>query len=546
MVGLYLNSWNRNFNMKNREVESLLKKKDTDKKTEDTARKLAGKLDKFRTGEAVEIEKGVAGRLNKKNKTLELSTGEVIPVGENSDFFPKNEKEKSLSKHREKERIEIKSHPLGEFGYAFGKKGIAGSAGDIVDFFALGDEYLNKKQAEREVLGQVKKESPWTHGAATVASFLPEVAATATLPAVAAAPLLTAATSGSRLFTEPGNVAKEAGVSALAGRLMDVGGRWIQQAATRRGVSRSLPARQEMVRNQNIQGEIANNLQNQAQNSQFTAARQQIQSPNVQAIEQYLPAGANVENHNFHVWDWYNNNLIATRPEGEQVRQVIWSLFPGRQTTNPTQLAQKFRSLDNAIQNGTPEVQRALSEFENYLVDVIPTIQHPTITQTPANPLRSNLAAQPPVPTPNTFTPQPEPTLPTPQGSAEHAGDFLERNLFGGNTLTNNPLTKLAGLKYLAGKAALPIEAAYVGAKSLTSPTIGGQVARMGFRQGGIQAIEALAQKYPSYNNGVLENPLERRSLTKEIENDQEIPIEQKAIMQSKINRGQPLSSNLR
>lgn len=124
-------------------------------------------------------------------------------------------------------------------------------------------------------------------------------------------------------------------------------------------------------------------------------------------------------------------------------------------------------------------------------------------------------------------------------------GDLLEKNLMGGKTLTNNPITKLAGLKYLLGKGAAPLEAAYVGMKGLTSPTAGGEMARMSFKQGGIQAVLSWAEKYPSYQNGILQNPQERRSLTKEIEDDPEIPLEQKAMIQSKVNRGRPIQGGL-
>jgi hypothetical protein len=38
---------------------------------------------------------------------------------------------------------------------------------------------------------------------------------------------------------------------------------------------------------------------------------------------------------------------------------------------------------------------------------------------------------------------------------------------------------------------------------------------------------------------------MERRSLTKEIESDQEIPIENKAVAISNVNRGKPIQSRL-
>jgi hypothetical protein len=91
----------------------------------------------------------------------------------------------------------------------------------------------------------------------------------------------------------------------------------------------------------------------------------------------------------------------------------------------------------------------------------------------------------------------------------------------------------------------MPSAAAYAGLKGLTSPTAGGALARMTFKQGGVQAIVSWAQKYPSYHDGVLENPQERRSLTREIEDDPDMPLEQKAIIQSKVNRGKPLEGNL-
>lgn len=162
---------------------------------------------------------------------------------------------------------------------------------------------------------------------------------------------------------------------------------------------------------------------------------------------------------------------------------------------------------------------------------------------TPPLPPRPNLLSEPVAPTPQTFNPIPEPTLPPPSGLADRAGDFLEKDLLSGKGLINNPISKLAGLKYVLGKGALPLEAAYLGMKGLTSPTAAGEVARMTFKQGGIKAVESWAQKYPSYRNGILENPQERRSLTKELEDDPEIPIEQKAVLQSKINRGTPLNT---
>lgn len=174
----------------------------------------------------------------------------------------------------------------------------------------------------------------------------------------------------------------------------------------------------------------------------------------------------------------------------------------------------------------------------------VPPIQMPAPVAPPVHfppPAKPSLMPEPMAP-----VPQAMPTLPPAQGMAERMGDFLERPLLGGGKgFANNPLVKLGGLKYLLGKAALPAEAAYLGMKGLTSPTAAGEVARMTFKQGGIEAITQWAQKYPSFHDGILESPQDRRSLTKEVEDAYDIPIEQKAVIQSKINRGKPLQERI-
>ena len=85
------------------------------------------------------------------------------------------------------------------------------------------------------------------------------------------------------------------------------------------------------------------------------------------------------------------------------------------------------------------------------------------------------------------------------------------------------------------------------GARALTSPSLGGKLLRGGLEQGARTAaiIDQLAQKYPSYHDGVVEDPQERRSLTKEIENERQMSMEEKAVFQSKVNRGKPLQERL-
>jgi len=176
-----------------------------------------------------------------------------------------------------------------------------------------------------------------------------------------------------------------------------------------------------------------------------------------------------------------------------------------------------------------------------------PTPEPPPVVETPFS-----------EPLPNEPRPIPQPTgiqdpqMPPAQGFAEHAGDFLEKPMFGGGNargtnILKNPLTQLAGgltaLKFLPGAKAAAV--GYGVAKGLTSPTAAGAAARMTFRQGGIQAIISWAQKYPSYHDGILEDPQERRSLSKEIEDDPDMTIEEKAIAEAKNHRGKRLDGNL-
>ncbi len=147
------------------------------------------------------------------------------------------------------------------------------------------------------------------------------------------------------------------------------------------------------------------------------------------------------------------------------------------------------------------------------------------------------------------------PVMPEPQGIMGRLAQGLEsvRNTGTRTAMqsmkTNAPAmiaAKMAGVP--VGKAAMVGAAGVAGARALTSPNMAGQALRQTLEQGSrgvFVVINQLAEKYPSFNNGIIEDPMERRSLTKEIENISELPIEQKAIFQSKINRGKPLQDRL-
>lgn len=815
---------------------------------------MPSKWDQIRAGQAVEIEPGLSGRLNQEKKTLELSNGRVLNVGNNPNFFPQNEKQLAVSKQKEYMEKGAKG-PVGEFLHQYTSQGIPGGVGDVVSYITQsGEDYANRKAAEQQVSQRISKESPYISGAATGANIATDIALTRGMSALKAAPLLTVGSAGSRLFTEPENVVSEAALSAAGGKLIDMGGNYLNKVAQRRAASRALPAQQEAVRNSNILGEQNVSNLNKAEAQQFNALRQNVKSANearlkqheldlnarqnqmiqaqnafdqakatrdaeiirlknqaevakvqrsanaaqldaeykaklaaakqeekrladefklakdkyeesvkqlpelqkkaqaehsanvvknAQQIERSFPKQSKISTEELGVADFIETNLrksgLAGSPEAARSGRILKSLFPEGELLGGRELSKRYKALEDAIQKSNPEVQQILNNFKNHMGEKLPSILENSITYhkiypllkrniesdvksilneipiisknmesfknklmqnaltnaniqiregitpnnfiqrlqngelgreiansiltaedflvdmtkdqlknvkgegflkifmedaqrkhqffvseltkklenrlaryeikatesanaaskklgkdikgtygiaepvaqptapqppssvplpaapgelppvapinipppinpppTPAIPPKPSLLAEPVAPTPQTFIPQAEPTLPAASGMAERTGDLLEKNLLGGgNTLVNNPLTKLAGLKYLLGKAALPAEAAYLGMKGLTSPTAAGEVARMTFKQGGIQAIESWARRYPSYNNGILENPQDRRSLTKEIEDDFSIPIEQKAVLQSKVNRGKPIQEKL-
>lgn len=203
-------------------------------------------------------------------------------------------------------------------------------------------------------------------------------------------------------------------------------------------------------------------------------------------------------------------------------------------------VAEPIRPINPSI----PEAPvRGYSNLPEPLPQPIPAPISPPAMEAP--PVSPAMAPVPQAPMARSFVPEQIPTLPPAQSFADQAGDLLEKNLFGGKSLTNNPLLKLGALKYALGKGAIPLEAGYAALKGLTSPTAAGEAARGVARAGGIESVVQLASKYNTYHDGILDDPQERRSLTKEIENDPSMSLEEKALIQSKINRGKPIFDRL-
>lgn len=798
---------------------------------------MPSKLDLLRQGQAIEFEPGLSGRLNKEKKTLELSNGRVLNVANDRDYFPADDSQLRMSKQREYAEQGAKG-PVGEFLHQYTSQGIPGGISDWPSYLTqTGEDYAQRNAANQEVSQRISKESPYISGAATGANIATDLALTRGMSALKAAPLLTLGSAGSRLATDPENVAAETVTAAAGGKLLDMGGNWLSNAAKRRGASRALPGQQQAVREanelqtqqhnflkQNVKNSNEAKLQQhqtelnarqnrmiEAQNSfesaraardaevirlknqaevakvqrsseasrldseykaaktaaeqenkrladEFKLAQNQYQESlkqlpelqkkaqaeyssnvvkNAQEIERNFPKNSRISTEDLGVADFLDSNVnksgLAGSTQSSQARRVLNSLFPEGELIGGRELSKRYKALEDSIQRAQPEVQTVLNEFKQHLGNKLPTILEDSVAYhkiypllkrtiegdiksimreiriegkgmetfkdnltryemagantnlkhgiTPSNfikklqsgelsreianniltpedflidltkeqlkgaqkqgllpilmqeaekkhaffvkelsdRLQNKLAryeikavqsaqtasqklgkdvkktfgmaepvAPPPAPTapspvglpsapgelppiapinlpppvqppvtppmpgkpqlagmPEAPIPMAEPMLPPAQGLAERTGDLMEKNIMGGKGLVDNPVTKLAGLKYLLGGAALPAEAAYVGMNALTSPGAAGEVARLTFKQGGIRAIESWAQRYPSYHDGILENPQERRSLTKEIEDAYDIPIEQKAMLQSKVNRGKPLQERL-
>ena len=763
---------------------------------------MAGKRERLRAGEVVEVKPGVKGRLNFQDQTLELSNGHKLPISEEDKkhLFPENEEIRKYAEQKESIQRGIQGRPAGEFLHQLGQKGLIGAGKNWIDKFSNSpEEYSRKKRAEQEIGEEIYEESPWTSHAATAASFIPDIAITRGMSAFRAAPLLAGLHAGPRILEEPGQVAAEAAISAAGGKILDIGGKYLNNVAARRRAIRQVPAMQAETRAQNAIGHQAveeanlgaiqahnvltdriknenaallhqHNLELNARKNRMIEAQNKFQTEkgltaaenrrlqdeytlakkhyeeslkdqprlqreaqaeysknvvkNAEEIERLFPKDSKMVGNQIgvdeFVDDYINSTGLAGSKGANQASKFLKTLFPENEFITAKELSKRYRAIEDAIQRSNPEMQTILNNFKSHLGQRLPAILEDTIAyskivptlskniekdigsvireipfgkgeettknllikraeinlkeilkeigpndfvkrlesgeivQTLKNKLLttedfltdagfSNFSAlrkqglydlasreinnkhsyfvneiekrinnivaknelkaweagkrasdkirgnikqtygiekpleppvapsapveapqpivpgippEPPAPSYNTlpsepitqrFLAQPEPFLGGAENTADTIGDFLERPIMRGNT--TNKLLKLGALKYALGPAALPLEAAALGGygamKALTSPGALGEASRLTFKQVGIRAIEQMAQRYPSYKNGILENPQERRSLTKEIEDDQEIPIEQKAVIQSKVNRGKPLDQRL-
>ncbi len=237
---------------------------------------MPSKLDLLRQGQAIEFEPGLSGKLNQENKTLELSNGRTLNVANDKDYFPADESQLKMSKQREYAEKGAQG-PVGEFIHQYASQGIPKGVGDWPAYLTQNaEDYIQRNAANAEVSKRISKESPYLSGAATGANIATDLALTRGMSAVKAAPLLTLGSAGSRVATDPENVMAETATAAAGGKLLDMGGNWLSKAASRRAESRSMPGRQQAVRESN-----------ELQNQQYDFLKQDVKNANESKLKQH-------------------------------------------------------------------------------------------------------------------------------------------------------------------------------------------------------------------------------------------------------------------
>ena len=98
---------------------------------------------------------------------------------------------------------------------------------------------------------------------------------------------------------------------------------------------------------------------------------------------------------------------------------------------------------------------------------------------------------------------------------------------------------KMAGLP--VAKTAAGLGLATMGGDLLTRNSPVGHQARQALKQGILTSyMTAKAKYFPSFRDGILDDPNDRRMFSRQIEDDPSLSLEDKAMMQTKVNRGQP------
>lgn len=194
------------------------------------------------------------------------------------------------------------------------------------------------------------------------------------------------------------------------------------------------------------------------------------------------------------------------------------------------------------------------------IAEALPTPKAPTEPVYPSAPQPPQALPQPmppaPVgtpqqPIPRGFTPEQAPGMPQARGGAEMVGDFFERPISelikGKGYLDLGPLGNVAKLKYLLGAKSLPLAGVYGAGRALTAPGATGEALRYGLDRGGMAVIvQEISSSIPSYQEGIILDPNDRKLAVSKIETNPNLGIEDKAQLQAYINRGKNLEKLIR
>jgi hypothetical protein len=254
---------------------------------------------------------------------------------------------------------------------------------------------------------------------------------------------------------------------------------------------------------------------------------------------------------------WYvenNNKLQQIEQKIESTLQQLQNIAPLAQLRSPEvqnlirardEIQRLKGSLQANISNSVSSNATSLSIYEQDVLNKVTSKLANAVGVQPTGNLRpaTNMRPSP------TATPQ------APQ-VGRMAGFFEQPNFYSSNLKKLGNMRGGAGIAKLgylakglpkmgvAGGAMAGAAGLTAALRGVTSPTALGAFAREGIQKGGMRfVVESISEKYPSYQNGVLSDPMDRRAASSEIEQDPDIGLEDKAILQARINRGQNIET---
>ena len=372
---------------------------------------MVSKLEALRKGRSVDMGEGVTARLNPKNKTMEYSSGKVVDIGENSNYFPKNKAEERASLETQKRERSLKTHPLGETAGKFihqtlQKGAVTGGLGDLFSRLTnSGEDYLAKREAKRRVTERIDEENPGLSMAARAASFVPDIIATKGMSGPAAGATLAGVGSGSRALDDPGEVLGSMALGAAGGKVLDLGSKFIAKTAARRGLSRevaqkTLAAEREMqqAKTAYTQAKSADTVKKASLKKDYLSKKsiydkdlasldprqkvaQQEFSANINkeldSVEKTFPKGTKIPMKDLEAWEFYHqyiqeNGLVGSK-EAVKMEKLIKELFHKETTAgaasvkSPKQFVDSLRGIEGAAVTGSNLERQFLGQLKEHL-----------------------------------------------------------------------------------------------------------------------------------------------------------------------------------